>query len=80
VGGRIQVTSEEARAIAEQFVACLDMRGFAVSYVETRKDDRRPGEWATIFDVYSAQGTLVDGPMVIIVDEKTRAARAFPSL
>jgi hypothetical protein len=73
------MSSGDAKAIAEEFLATTNMRGFKASFVEAKKQDRWPSEWAVIFDIHDALGHLMDGPMIITVDEGTRRARAFES-
>lgn len=69
---------EDARAIAATFVASLDTRGYRYELAEARRGDRL--EWCVSFDVFSPVGHLIDGPMVVLVDERTRKARLLEGL
>ena len=73
------MTETEAKDVAAKFLATQDMRGFTATCVEARKHERWPNEWSVIFDLRAAQGHLMDGPMVVIVDEATGKARLFVS-
>jgi len=73
------MTEIEAQLAAEALIATLDMRGHTATFVEAKPRVRYPGEWSAIFDVFSLEGTPVDGPMVVIVDEITKQARIMES-
>jgi hypothetical protein len=66
--------SEQVREIAEQFVAAQDNKGFTLKFVSAKKNDRGPGNWSAIFDVFTPQGSLLDGPVVVIVNEESKQA------
>ena len=59
----------KARELAEQFLGQQDLRGFAYRFSGITFDQRWPGEWSVVFDVYSPDDTLIDGPVVLIVDK-----------
>ena len=67
--------ANQAQSIAEKLVATQDNRGFRLKFAEARKDERWPGEWSVVFDVFNPNGSLMDGPVVVIVNEQTREAR-----
>ena len=71
------MTELEAQMVAEALISTLDMRGHTLTFVEAKPRARYPGEWSAIFDVFSPEGTLIDGPVVVIVDEGTREARVM---
>jgi hypothetical protein len=73
------MTNLEAKEVATRFVAAQELRGFTATCVDARKHERWPNEWSVIFDLHSSQGHLMDGPMVVIVDERTGEARLFES-
>ena len=73
------MTGSEAKEVAERFVSTLELRGYTATFVEARKHERWPKEWSVIFDLRSARGNVMDGPMVVVVDEPTGSARLFES-
>jgi hypothetical protein len=75
----MKLTKNEVKEIALRFVSEQDLHGFKMEFVETNKRVRYPDEWVAVFDVYSAKGELIDGPSLIIIDEKTGEARSFES-
>jgi len=60
--------------VAEEFVRTRDMRGFGTLFVSAKERVGRPGEWAVVFDLRDKQGHVVDGPMIVLVDERTGSA------
>ena len=74
------MTSGEAKSIAESFLVTQDMKGFSVRHAETKKSIPWPNDWAVVFNVYHPQGHLMDAPIIVLVDEKTRQPRFFETL
>ncbi len=72
--------AEDARAIAETLVSSTDLQGYRAAFAECRRSEASPGEWVVLFDLYSQANSLMDGPMVVVVDEQTRSARMKLSL
>jgi hypothetical protein len=68
---------EEARAIAERFLATQGMRGFKAVFEEAHKSKTCLDSWAVSFQLYAPEGGLVDGGLLIIVDEATGKARVL---
>lgn len=71
------MTKDEIRALADALLATLDHKGHRLAFVETRQRARHPGEWAVIYDLFSPQETLIDGPIVVVVDESTQRAHVM---
>lgn len=69
------MTEDEARAAADSLLETMDKKGHEMTFVEAKPRIRYPGEWSVIYDVFSPQGTLIDGPIVVIVDESSAEAR-----
>jgi hypothetical protein len=53
--------------------------GTSVEYVGLADRHEHPREWSVAFDVYSPDGNLIDGPVVVIIDKDTMKARFFDS-
>ena len=66
-----------AREMAEQFIARQNLKGHTYKFSGVKFDERWPSEWGVVFDVYSPQNTLIDGPIVIVVDKTTGEARSM---
>lgn len=66
-----------ARETAEQFIDRQNLRGHTYKFASVKFDERWPSEWGVVFDVYSPQNTLIDGPIVILVDRNSGAARSM---
>lgn len=60
-----------ARQRAEQFLSAQDLRGYVYQFSHAKTTERRPEDWGVVFDVYSPEKTLVEGPVVIIVNKLT---------
>lgn len=66
-----------AREMAEQFIARQDLKGHKYKFVGVKFNERRPSEWGVVFDVYTLQDSLLDGPVVILVDRTSGATRVL---
>lgn len=70
------MSHEIAKQIAEEFVA-QQKRGFVYECIGVREASRFPNELNVNFRVTSADGIEFEGPVVVIVDKETKAARFF---
>ena len=70
------MNDEIAKRIAEQFLS-EQRRGFVYECIGVKKVDRFTNELNVSFRVMSADGIEFDGPVVVIVDEPSKAARFF---
>ena len=61
----------EARELAEKYISEQDLRGYKYEFVKVNFDEKRPHEYGVIFNVYSSENSLIDGPAVFIVDKTT---------
>jgi hypothetical protein len=73
------MTEAEAKDIAKKFLQTQELRDFTAICVEARKHERWPDEWSVIFELRNSQDYLMDGPMIVIVDEGTGKVRLFES-
>jgi hypothetical protein len=69
------MTAESAAEIARQFVASQDLRGFRYTFVGVRPSERHSGRWHATFDVQTADGAVIEGPAVVVVEEADQSAR-----
>lgn len=69
------MTEDEARAAADSLLETMDKKGHRMAFVEAKASTRYPGEWNVIYDLFSPRETLIDGPIVVIVDGNSAEAR-----
>lgn len=74
------MNAEDARKIAEAFIATQQMRGFLTNFTEAHPSVSWPDSWTVNFELRSPTGGLVDGGVMVIVDTTTGNARFFDSL
>jgi hypothetical protein len=68
------MTDDDATAIAEQFIAGKTS-SFKYELIGVVRVPRLSGEVNVSFSVTSPEGKTYDGPVVVIINEETRAAR-----
>jgi hypothetical protein len=78
MGHKHTMTAQTARQIAERFLTTVEMRGFRAVFSGVHGSSQTE-EWSVIFEVHSAEGHLMDGPIIVVVDKTTAAARLFAS-
>lgn len=79
------MTEDDVKKIATRFVAEQSARHsrehgvkpFAYSCQGARMHPRLKGEWSVIFEVRTAEGHLIDGPAIVLVDDATGDVKFF---
>lgn len=71
------VSRKQTKELAIAHVRTLDLKGYRYEYVGTSFDDKWPDEWGVVFDVYTPNGNLMDGPVVFVVEKETGHVRPF---
>lgn len=71
------ISSDEARQLALNYVNSLDLKGFEYRLVSISYEKNWPNEWGVIFDVYTPEGSLMDGPLVLVVECDSGRVRGF---
>lgn len=71
---------EDARIIAEIFIASQEIHGFKTLFAKVNPTTRSEREFSVVFDMYSAEGRLCEEPTIVIVDKVARSARFLPTL
>lgn len=71
----MKIDQNRAQRIAGEFIAQQGAQGFSYSFANINMHERFPEQWNVIFDVFSAVGTLIDGPVVVVVDARNGEAR-----
>ncbi|KQW83125.1 hypothetical protein [Brevundimonas sp. Root1279] len=74
----LRLTEKDAQAIAEAYVASLDLKGWRYEAGDVHDASMSlTGEYTVVFDTYSPEGTLVDGAVAVFVNKATGKARMF---
>jgi hypothetical protein len=60
--------------MAETLIAHMEKRGFRYELAGCSPTSDASGEWSVVFDVFMPSGSLIDGPVVGCVDERSRKA------
>jgi len=69
------MTKDEAREAAERLLRDANWTEFTAKFVGIKVSSRDPNMYGVVFDVYAPEGHVVDGPVVIVVDQRTGEAR-----
>ncbi len=77
---RCPMNPEQARQVAESYIATQNMRGFTTTFAEVHRSKSSPGSWTVNFDLHSPRGGMEDGGIMVIVEDATGEARVFESL
>ena len=65
------IDEAQALKLAENFLQKQDSRGHTYRISGVRSNEKRPGVYGVIFDVYTPENSLLDGPLVMLVDKRT---------
>jgi hypothetical protein len=69
------MNQERDEYLATEFL--LRETGSKLKLIGSRKWSKRPDEWNVLFETVDQAGKSVDGPSIVIVDERTASARFF---
>lgn len=78
--GHLAVSQEDAALIATAYFGSLDLRGWRYEVVEVKRVASDPERWTIVVDSFSPEGTLVDGPLIYLIDGTTGAMQTLESL
>lgn len=65
----LRISEEDAVALAKAHVAQLDLRGWRYEFGAVHRVF--DGRISVVFDTYSPSGSLVDGPVAVLVNPTT---------
>lgn len=68
------IGEEEAQMIAKAY---LEPRSGGITFKFGSTPQRRLDDWTMVFDRITASGSVIDGPVVVLVDKKTGRARTL---
>ena len=63
------ISKDEAKALALTYIDSIDLKGFRYEFVGISFDENWPNEWGAVFDAYTPNGNLMDGPVVFVVEK-----------
>ena len=72
-----KLSLEQAKALAEDHIVKLDLRGWRCEIFSGGHDDLEPDHWSFGVDYFSPEGSLVDGPGVFFVHGRTGEVITF---
>ncbi|MEK3789128.1 hypothetical protein [Paenibacillus sp. FSL K6-1230] len=64
-----KVTREDIRKVANQYILDNPSSVFELNLVDINNDSGRYPCWSVIFEMRNKDGNLVDGPLVLGIDE-----------
>lgn len=73
------ISLEQAKALAEDYIAEQDLKGWRFEVAELHRAGADPDSWTIIVDRFSPEGGIVDGPQILIVNGSTGKVRTFES-
>jgi hypothetical protein len=65
------LTEDDVRMIAARWIASRNLKGLVPQFHSADRCPASPELWAVVYDMYTADGTLVDSPMVVLVNGET---------
>jgi|HubBroStandDraft_6_1064221.scaffolds.fasta_scaffold1263015_2 hypothetical protein len=68
------ISEHEAQVIAQKF---LDQRFTTLTFRFGPTPQRAPNDWGMVFDRITPEGSVLDGPIVVLVDKQTGRARTL---
>jgi len=68
----MSLSEAEVKILVEEFLFKQDLRGFRYEFVKVNFDDKYPNEYGAVFNVYSPENSLIDGPAVFIVNKNSK--------
>lgn len=69
------IDEEQAQKLAELFLQKQPHRGHTYSFSGVTSNEKRPEVYGVIFDIYTPDKNLLDGPLVMLVDKQTGEVR-----
>jgi hypothetical protein len=70
------ISAIEAKSLAIAHVKLLDLRGWRYECAGI-SENSTPTHWAAVFDVFSPEGNLVDGPVIFLIEKKNGTVTAL---
>ncbi len=71
----MSLSEMEVKGLVDNFLSKQDLRGFRYEFLKVSVDEKYQGEVSAIYNVFTPEDSLVDGPAVLIIDENSKAVR-----
>ena len=71
----MSLSDAEVQSLIEDFLASQVLKGHRYEFVKVRFDEKYPDEYGAVFNVYTPDNSLIDGPVVFIVDKNNKEVR-----
>lgn len=62
----------KARQLAEDYLSRQDLKGFRYEFVMIKHNEQRPDVLGVVFNVFTSEGSIIDGPAIFLVDKETK--------
>lgn len=67
----MSISENEAREVVEKHLSEQDLKGYRYEFVKVSYTKKRPDEYDVVFNIYSPENAIIDGPAVFIVDKNS---------
>lgn len=67
----------DIKFLVEDFLAKQDLRGHRYEFVKVVSSEKYPEEYSAVFNVYTLDNFLSDGPAVFIVNKNSKEVRVL---
>ncbi len=73
----MSLSEADVKSLVEDYLSKQDLRGHRYEFVKINFNDKYPNEYGAVFNVYSPENSLIDGPAVFIVDKNSKEVRVL---
>lgn len=67
----MNISENQARELVENHLTEQDLKGFRYEFLKISYDEKHPNEFGVVFNIYTPENSLIDGPAVFIVDKNS---------
>ncbi|WP_248925851.1 hypothetical protein [Paenibacillus hamazuiensis] len=71
------MTEIEAKEIALKFISNHTSEHYTLHFISINRSPRNPYHWSAAFEVRPTNGGMLEGPIFVIIDEKSSEAWFF---
>lgn len=68
----MSLSEAEVKGLVEDFLAKQDLKGHRYEFVKVNFDAKYPDEYGAVFNIYTPDNSLIDGPAVFIVNKNSK--------
>lgn len=73
----MSLSEAEVKGLVEDFLKKQDLKGHRYKFVKVNFDDKHPDEYSAVFNIYTPDDSLIDGPAVFVVDRNSKEVRVL---